>query len=236
VDRNEPTMTASGASTSTFLMLVDSRTPTGGYAHSGGIEAAVSDGRVTEVATLAAYVEGRLFSNGLCDASLAAAACAGVGPAAVLCAEAAARCPSPALRAASRAEGRGLLRVARSMWPSSSIDELVEAAGAAGPMWSIALGTVAGAAGLSVLQASTAAAYSSISGPAWAAVRLLGIDPYGVAGMLATLATSVDGVARRAVELAQRASSLRELPAPATPLQEIAAEARERWEVRLFVS
>lgn len=228
--RCAPTPIASSA----YLLLVDGRLPSGGYAHSGGIEAAVADLRVRDITELAQYLRGRLMTTGFSDAAVAAASCEGVATWQALCAEAAARCPSPALRRASHAEARGLLRVARSAWPSADLEALV-ADGAIEPMWPVALGAVARAAGAGPAEAALAAAQSSISGAAWAANRLLGLDPYRVGALLAHLAPDVDGVAARAAGTAT-VRPLSELPAFAAPLQEIAAELREQWEVHLFVS
>jgi urease accessory protein len=239
-DEHDPTGMADGirlsAVSTAFMLLVDSRIPTGGYAHSGGIEAAVSDGRVVDLSTLAAYLDGRLGSSGLNDAALAVAAHAQLADAATISAEAAARCPSPALRAASRAEAKGLLRAARSMWPSPDLTQFIIATDPPGAMWSVALGTVGRIAGLSELQVAIAASYASISGPAFSAVRLLGLDPYRISAMLSRMSPRVDEIAELARRWSTGTKSLRELPAVASPLQEIAAEERERWEVRLFVS
>jgi urease accessory protein len=79
-----------------LLLLADGRFPAGGHAHSGGIEAAVMAGRVTNVDTLAEFLAGRLTTSGRVAAGLAAAAAAGVHDLERLDAEAAARMPSPA--------------------------------------------------------------------------------------------------------------------------------------------
>jgi urease accessory protein len=63
-----------------LLLLADGRFPAGGHAHSGGAEAAVADGRIRDVATLAEFCRGRLHSTGLGAAAQAAAAAAGGGP------------------------------------------------------------------------------------------------------------------------------------------------------------
>jgi urease accessory protein len=100
------------------LLLGDSRFPAGGHAHSGGVEAAVTAGTVTDLLTLEWFLRGRLRTAGLVAAGLAAAACAGVqrnvapGESAAfvrddglwgeLDAEADARTPAPAQREASR--------------------------------------------------------------------------------------------------------------------------------------
>src|SRR3979409_1430125 len=105
------------------LLLADGRFPGGGFAHSGGLEAAVGEGAVRTLADLEAFVAGRLTSMGRVEVWLAARACA-LGLRAVsgpeldaLEAEAEAHQPSPALRAAARAQGRGLRRAATIIWP-----------------------------------------------------------------------------------------------------------------------
>ncbi|MDL5158620.1 urease accessory protein UreF [Actinomycetospora termitidis] len=57
-------------------LLADSRLPTGGHAHSGGIEAAVRRGLVTGPDDVAAWLAGRVPTAGLVTAAAAAAACA----------------------------------------------------------------------------------------------------------------------------------------------------------------
>src|SRR6202020_81976 len=101
------------------LLLSDSRFPAGGHAHSGGVEPAVTAGTVSDLASLEAFLRGRLRTAGLVTAGLAAAACARAGaePWDSLDAEADARTPSPAQRAASRRQGRALMRAARGAWP-----------------------------------------------------------------------------------------------------------------------
>src|SRR5207245_1916330 len=105
-----------------LLTLADSRLPAGGHTHSGGVEQAIAAGVVGDPATLAAFLRRRLHTAGAVAAGLAAAAClAGTdaGALASLDLEADARTPSPAMRAASRQQGRGLVRVGRRAWPSS---------------------------------------------------------------------------------------------------------------------
>ena len=221
---------------SALLLLVDGRLPTGGHAHSGGIEAAVADGRVHDVVTLASFLEGKLATSGFVDAALAAAVVRARASLDELHAEAMARCPSRALRRASEAQGRGLLRVARRVWPSDELAYLATFRSGSGPLWPIVLGTVAHAAEIPSADAALACLQASISGPAWAAVRLLGLDPYEVVAILGQLASSVDECARRADAAAGESASVTTLPALGGPLLEIAAERHAQWEVRLFVS
>ena len=226
----------SAVTASALLLLVDGRLPSGGHAHSGGIESAVDDGRVHDIASLVAFATGRLSTLGLVEAALAFAAGAGTFPLNVLEAEAAARCPSPAQRMASRAQGRGLLRAARRMWPSPALELLDQGDGKDGYLWPVVLGIVARSAGLAPCDASLAAAQASVSGPCWAAVRLLALDPFEVAGALSALAAAVDRTAARACDCASEAPAASELPSLASPLLEIAAEHHARKEFRLFAS
>jgi len=194
----------------------------------------VADGRVRDADDLERYLEGRLATTGLVDAALAAATAGEAASVAVLNEEARARCPSPALRRASAAQAKGLLRAARHIWPSPELERI--AAGADGDlMWPIMLGVVARAADLRAPDAALAATVGSVTAPAWAAVRLLGLDPFAVVGALGRLAPRVDEVAA-AASAAARALLPSELPALGSPLLDIAAQQHATWEVRLFVS
>ncbi|MYS52351.1 urease accessory protein UreF, partial [Streptomyces sp. SID6013] len=63
-----------------LLVLADGRFPAGGHAHSGGAEAAVRAGRVTDAASLEAFCRGRLHTSGVVAACVAAAAALGADP------------------------------------------------------------------------------------------------------------------------------------------------------------
>jgi urease accessory protein len=180
-----------------LLMLADSRLPAGGHAHSGGVEAAVTAGWVRAVDDLAVFLRGRLRTAGAVAAGLAAAACADPAGCARLDAEADARMPSPAQRAASRQQGRALLRAARVAWPAGYLDRLAATPG--GPHHAVALGAVAAAAGADPGGAAQVAAYLAVSGPAAAAVRLCGFDPLAVNAVLAAVAGELATVAAQAV-------------------------------------
>ena len=216
-----------------LLLLADGRLPAGGHAHSGGLEAAAAAGRVRDVVTLSAYLQGRLATAGLVAAAFAAAATlrsradAALGSLTELDAGLDARTPSPALRRASRAQGRALLRTGRAMWT-------VSAWPGDGPHHPVALGLVAAAAGLAPVDAALVAAHGTVAGPASAAVRVLALDPYPVQAMLARLAAACDETAARAAAYAAKPEP--ELPAASGPLLDISAEDHATWEVRLFAS
>ncbi|WP_433215463.1 urease accessory protein UreF [Dactylosporangium sp. CS-047395] len=213
-----------------LLILADGRFPSGGHAHSGGLEAAVARGRVTDLDGVRAFLRGRLRTAGLVGAAFAAAACARPDAIEELGAELDARTPSPALRLAAQRQGRSLCRAALVVWPG----EHVERAARARVAQPIALGVAAHAAGLSPLEAAQIAAYHAISGPASAAVRLLGLDPYRVHAVLAELGAECDEVAREAATSAR--GPIGDLPAASAPLLDVSAEDHAAWEVRLFAS
>ncbi|MER7515333.1 urease accessory UreF family protein [Streptomyces sp. NPDC126499] len=221
---------------SALLVLADGRFPAGAHAHSGGAEAAVKAGRLGDAADLEAFCRGRLHTTGLTTAALAAAAALGADPHA-LDEAADARTPSPALRAAARRLGRQMMRAARATWPSRELDRLA-AAFPRGAHQPAVLGTAARAAGLGPEDAAHCVAYETVSGPATAAVRLLGLDPFRATAVLARLAPAMDEVAARAAERA--AVALREgldaLPAASAPLLDLTAEQHAAWPVRLFAS
>ena len=137
-----------------------------------------------------------------------------------------ARTPSPALRRVSRQQGKALLRAGRAMWPLPVTPT--------DPHHPIALGVVAGAAGLGPVDAALVTAYGAVTGPASAAVRLLGLDPYAVQALLAALSPACDETAAEAARYADRPAQ--DLPAAGAPLLDIGAEVHASWEVRLFAS
>jgi urease accessory protein len=215
-----------------LLVLADGRFPAGGYAHSGGAEAAVAAGRVRDAEDLAAFCRGRLHTTGLTAAALAAGAALGLDPL-ELDESADALTPSPALRTTARRLGRQLMRAARATWPGQELDTLA-AARPRGAHQSVVLGLTARSAGLTPEDAAYCAVHESVSGPATAAVRLLGLDPLGVTAVLARLAPEVDRVAGQAAAAAHH--GIDALPAGSAPLLDITAEAHAAWSVRLFAS
>ncbi|GAA3463329.1 urease accessory protein UreF [Saccharothrix longispora] len=232
---------ADAAGTAAVLCLVDSRFPGGGHAHSGGVEEAVARGLVTDVPTLASFLRGRLRTAGALAAAFAAAAThtARERPDRArwrkLDAELDARTPSPAQRAASRAQGRGTARAGLLAWPSPALDDLLAATPR--PHHPIALGVLAGIAGASPRDSALAAAYLSVSGPASACVRLLGLDPFRANAVVADLSAPMGRVAATAAGTCDVPP--RDLPAPSAPALDLFAETHDRThrlEVRLFAS
>jgi urease accessory protein len=200
------------------LLLADARFPAGGHAHSGGIEPAFATGVVTDMSSLELFLRGRLRTSGVTAAGLAAAACDPHADWAVLDAEADARMPSPAQRDASRRQGRALARAARAAWPEAAWPPQ------SAPHHPVVLGAASAAAGRTPAQAACIAAYQSVSGPASAAVRLLGLDPIAVAAVVARVVPEIDLI------------SWEGLPFPSAPNLDLLAEVHTTAEVRLFES
>lgn len=217
-----------------MLLLADGRLPSGGYAHSGGLEPMVHTAEVNDAASLESFLHGRVMTTGMVAACFAAAACDAAlsGRSATideLDRELDARMPSAVSRAVSRTLGRQLTRTLREVHPHHLLDEL--------PMTAhqpIVYGVAAASLGLTPADGAYVVAHESIAGPAAAAAKVLRIDPFAVHEILFRLAPVIDEVVDTAARAAQTEPS--DLPAVATPLLDIAAENHSRWEVRLFAS
>lgn len=208
-----------------LLALSDSRLPTGGHVHSGGIEEAVTSSLVTDIPTLRAYLRRRIRTHGLVTASVAAAVHDGA-----LSAEAGtgadreidARTPAPAAREASRAQGRGLVRLARRIWPAIAWDVLGPT-----PHLAVAVGVVGGATGLTSQHTAMCTVYTTMTGSATAAQRLLALDPGDVAALTFELGPLCE---ETAVEAAKALADLSD------PLLDVLAQRHTDRERPLFAS
>jgi urease accessory protein len=206
----------------TLLTLSDSRLPTGGHVHSGGVEEAVTEGLVRDLTTLRAFLCRRIRSTGLVTASVAAAVHRGDLAVALADREIDARTPAPAARQASRAQGRGLLRLARRVWPSAAWEPL-----GAAPHLPVVAGAVGAASGLKPEQTALTVVYTTMTGPATAAQRLLALDPGDVAALIFELAALCDQTA---------ASACKELADLSDPLLDVLAQRHSQRERPLFAS
>jgi urease accessory protein len=213
---------SSMAGLSTLLTLSDSRLPTGGHVHSGGVEEAVASGLVVDLPTLRAFLRRRIRTTGLVTASVAAAVHTGT-----LCAvdadrETDARTPVPAARSASRAQGRGLSRLARRVWPERDWDLI-----GAKPHLAVAAGAVGAASGIVAEQTALSVVYTTMTGSATAAQRLLALDPGDVAALTLELAPLCDQTA---------AEAAKELADLSDPLLDVLAQRHAERDRPLFVS
>ncbi len=209
-------------SLATLLALADSRLPIGGHVHSGGVEEAVASGLVRDIATVELYLRRRIGTSGLVAASLAAAVCAGELDPARAEAEADARTPSPGARTASRAQGRGLLRLAKQLWPQRDWSEL-----GARPHLSTVFGAVGAACGVTPAELAGIVVYTTLTGAATAAQRLLALDPAAIAACTFRLTGLCDRTAAAAVT---------GLAALSDPLQDVLAQRHLDRAIPLFAS
>jgi len=209
------------------LLLADSRFPSGSYAHSLGLEQAVADG-LTDVP---AFIRARLRLVAEADARFAVEARRVSGcerDLARLDAEWAARTPSPVLREAARRLGAQLLRSAATVWPGGAI--AAYRAVSRGTPRPIALGVVAGAAGIADGDVALLALYDDAATVASAALKLLPLDPAVTARWLADLAPQMTEAAQRI------AADDGPLPAPAAVAIELNAPIHLQQRERLFAS
>lgn len=262
-----------------LLLLADSRLPTGGHAHSGGVEAAVARGYARTPDDVECFLAARVPTAGLVTASAAVAACAVAAPAPAPTrtvpprdpgvprvalgdgmvpsfagggaidqaaaepvewtrwdAAISARTPVAALREASRAQGRALLRTARATWPSPALETL---AALRRPHQPLVLGAATAAAGGGPDDAACLAVHHLVGQTATAAVRLLGLDPLALAAVHAGALAACGPVVAEAVDAGRAAvrhddPSL--LPAASTPCPEVLAALHARSEGALFAS
>jgi urease accessory protein len=229
-----------------LLLLLDSRAPAGAHHHSGGMEAAVGTGLVTGLTDLEDFCRARLRTSARVCAAFAAASARlqsdmperSVARAqdqwALLDAEFEARTPSEAMRAASRQLGRGLVRLVRSVTPEADLVTAFGRCPGPAPHHPLVLGAAVGLADGGPDLAARAAALAACAGPASAAVRLLGLDPFAVQGMLARLAPAIDSCSADAARAAAGPPS--SLPAGAAPALDLLADFHLTAEVRLFAS
>jgi urease accessory protein len=207
---------------STLLALADSRLPTGGHVHSGGAEEAVTSGLVVDLSTLGAFLRRRIRTHGLVTASVAAAVNSGSLSLYDGDRESDARTPAPAARSASRAQGRGLVRLARKVWPAWDWASV-----GAKPHLGVAAGAVGLATGLLPEQTAISLVYTTMTGSATAAQRLLALDPGDVAALTFALAPLCDQTA---------AEAAKELADLSDPLLDVLAQRHVERDRPLFVS
>jgi urease accessory protein len=216
----------------TPLLLADSRFPAGGYAHSGGLEAACDEGLAAD--DVAEYLRARLHAVAAAECALAVAATreSSIEALLLLDEEALARVPSPVLRTVSQRLGSQLLRTASVVWPEAAVPRAYRAASTSTPR-TVAFGVVAAAAGLDELELARGFLYDDAATVAAAAVKLLPVDVLSTTRLLVELEGDIERLALEAVSIDL---PVRELPSAFAPLLELRSLAHGRREGRLFAS
>jgi urease accessory protein len=212
------------------LILADARTPTGGYAHSAGLEQLVAEG--ARAADVPKFATARLRTVASVEAAFAARACSeeDVAGLVALDAELAARTPAPPLREASSRLGRALLHTALGWWPEDRVLLGYRERSRSTPR-PVVLGAVVRRGCGAPLAAARISLYEDAAAVCSAAVKLLPLDSGRASRWLVILA---DEIERLAVDAASAA--LAELPSTSTPLLDRDALIHARQSRRLFAS
>ncbi len=249
-------------SRSALLVLADGRLPSGGYAHSAGLEQAIRQGWVTDIAGLRDFLRGRLHTTGLMNAAFAVAAwnavdesiLAEAAPARSSNAESTSESTSGTASTTSIAEALLDLNaelIART--PSPALRRIGAWLGTLmlRSMRSIhphplletlpkdlqqplVYGAVGRVLGLSDADTAATILHEAVTGPATAAVKLMHIDPFQAHGAIIDLAADLDEAAERATDFGRGEPA--DIPALSAPLSDFAAELHEGDNVRLFAS
>ncbi|MFE5786799.1 urease accessory protein UreF [Rhodococcus erythropolis] len=201
------------------MLLADGRLPTGGHAHSSGLEPALAGGLLQS--QVPDFIRGRLETVGLVEAAAAvvtrrwAVSAGGAGELEDISRELLARTPSAPLREASIQLGRGLARLASRLWPQHPAVQMLMAL-PGHPMRPLALGVFTAISGMDDLQAARSCLYDDAQTVASAALKLLPVDPAEPVEWLLRAASTIETVAAAAVAV----EGVTDIPATTGPLVE----------------
>ncbi|MGE3707424.1 MAG: urease accessory protein UreF [Vicinamibacterales bacterium] len=216
-----------------LLHLCDSLFPTGGYAHSDGLEAATATGLVATPADVQAWVEG-LLAGPLreLDGPAVRLACEHVEdgrPDALedLDDELYAQRPSASGRDAIRAVGSRLLRTWHRLHPHPFLETLLSRR--AGWTLPVAFGAACATSGVPPREAVEAFLYTRVAATASAAMRLMPLGQIDAHAIVARAAERMPGIA--AAVMARR-----EAPGAFMPLVDMLAMRHQHVVTRLFRS
>lgn len=252
---------ADPSSLASFALLADGRFPSGGYAHSGGLEPAVTSGHFTSPDELVDFLRGRASTTGMMNAAFAVAAWrvtddyiaraehrdhaagvaqsrdAGHGPDENgfrgALAELDAELCARTPSPALRDVGRTLGRLLVRSIGQISPHPLV-ACSPRDLQQPIAYGVVARSLDLDAKHTATGVLHEAISGPAVSAVKVLNASPFVAHAALFAMTAEIDSLAE--VALAKGFGPVADLPALSSPLADIDAERHTEDDVRLFAS
>jgi urease accessory protein len=214
----------------TAWQLADSAFPTGGFAHSGGLEAAVQLGHVRDPAGLDRFLEEALWQAGALTLPFVLAVLRAPERLAELDARCDAATPAHVANRASRAQGRALLRAATALGPASrTLEQEVLSAGLAGHLAPVS-GALLARLGASEDEAGRLHLFLAARGILSAGVRL------GLCGPLEAQAGLVRAGAVAETVLAATAGRAPEDAAASSPLLELLQSHQDRLYSRLFQS
>ncbi|BDG07372.1 urease accessory protein UreF [Anaeromyxobacter paludicola] len=211
--------------------LADSAFPAGGFAHSGGLEAAAQLGLVRGAAGLRAFAVEALWQAGHLTLPFVLAAQADPAAHAALDRRLDAQLVAAVANRASREQGQGLWRAAAAAFGGEPARLAGEVArdGLPGHL-PVALGAVAGALGLERLQAGRLHLFLVLRGVLSAAVRLGAAGPLEAQGLQAALAPALEEALAACEARSPSEAAL------TSPLLELAQAQADRLYSRLFRS
>lgn len=216
------------ASTDLLLMaLADARLPTAGHTQSGSLEPAVLDG--LRSAEVPAFIDLRLQTVARVETATAVVALHHLRQGLPLAAveEAwAARTPSAAMRATSRAMAQALIRLVRRLWPDHTALAQLDPDTSRATVMAIA----ADAGGLPPVALARLVGYDDVQTVASAALKLLPLDPADVASWVHGALEGVDRLASEVAPLTDPEA----IPASGAPQIEAWAQAHAAATRRLF--
>jgi urease accessory protein len=218
-----------------FLQIADSAFPTGGFAHSGGLEAALHHGRGQTIEDLDAFVREHLWNVGRAALPFVAAAFERPGDVWDLDALADATLTSHVANRASRTQGRTFLATCARIFDEAPVRDLDARARARDDRRVPAhLAPVFGAAlaglGATLDEASSLHLYMALRSVASAAVRLGMVGPHEAQRLQQRQAATLDEVLAACKGVEPEDAAL------VCPLLEIMAATHDRLYARLFQS
>ncbi|MBW9108470.1 urease accessory protein UreF [Microbacterium ureisolvens] len=218
------------AASTAALLLADARLPSGGHAHSAGVEPAVTAG--VDAGHLGAFLHGRAARTTLVEAGTAVAARSARlsgGDLDTVEAAWAARTPSRALRDAARVLARGYLRVGGTLLPG---DEVIAAwrERPVPPPRPCVLGVIAAGLDVPALELARLVVYEDMQAAAAAILKLEPRDPLDLVSLVVELCSGVEDRLPAIAAITDPA----DIPALTAPQSEAWAEAHARSTRRLF--
>lgn len=218
------------AASTAAMLLADARLPSGGHAHSAGVEPAVTAG--VRPAELPALLRGRVSTTTLVEAGTAVAARharLGSGDLDAVEAAWAARTPSRAQRDAARMLARGYLRVGAALLPG---DQVIDGwrRRVTPPPRPCVLGVIGAGLDLSPLELARLVVYEDMQAAAAAVLKLEPCDPLDLVTLVVELCSGVEDRVNTISTITDPA----DIPALSAPQSEAWAQVHARSTRRLF--
>ena len=213
-----------------LLQLSDSAFPTGGFAHSGGLEAAWQCGEVRDLDALRRFMRDALWQAGRGVLPLTAAAYDDPGRLEELDARCDAFLTNAVARRASTVQGRTFLATCARIWPEPSMARIQTLARPLSGHYAPIAGAVLRTLDVPLLDAQQLLLYIAARGILSAAVRLGIVGPYAAQRLQFESHQEVEAVLARCASL--RESDL----AQTAPVADLLQAGHDRLYSRLFQS